>query len=250
MSLTAPEQFAPDEAASTSILVIDDHELFSTTLALLLRSRRLDARQLTIAGGAEGILAQTHALPVGIALLDLHLGRDVHGRGLDSVSLIGPLGALGWTVLVLSGGRHGGDEARLAAAIAAGAIGSVSKSASLQVLLDTVLAAASGEQIMSEQARNEWVLRHQFHQNRQRELDQRLARLSPREREVLDLLACGHHARSIAVHLVVSVTTVRAQIRAILAKLDVNSQLEAVALVNHKIDPLRTPVDGRRVRQS
>jgi DNA-binding NarL/FixJ family response regulator len=237
MSLTVPEQFAPDEAASTSILVIDDHELFSTTLALLLRSRRLDARQLTTEGGAEGILAQIHALPVGIALLDLYLGRDVHGRGLDSVSLIGSLSALGWTVLVLSGGQLRGnrDEVRLAAAIAAGAIGSVSKSATLQVLLDTVLTAAAGEQVMSEKTRNEWVLRHHFHQNRQRELDQRLARLSPREREVLNLLAQGHHAQSIAVHFVVSVTTVRAQIRAILAKLGVNSQLEAVALANHQI---------------
>jgi DNA-binding NarL/FixJ family response regulator len=53
-----------------------------------------------------------------------------------------------------------------------------------------------------------------------------------REREVLALLAQDYRAGATAEHLVVSLTTVRTQIRAILVKLEVNSQLEAVALAN------------------
>ena len=56
--------------------------------------------------------------------------------------------------------------------------------------------------------------------------------LSPREREVLELLAEGHRAVAIAERFVVSLTTVRTQIRSLLAKLEVTSQLEAVALIN------------------
>ena len=55
--------------------------------------------------------------------------------------------------------------------------------------------------------------------------------LTAREREVLDGLVAGKRAAAIAEESVVSLATVRAQIRAILAKLGVSSQLEAVALV-------------------
>ena len=63
-------------------------------------------------------------------------------------------------------------------------------------------------------------------------LGRRLASLTERERTVLDRLAKGQRAQSIADEFVVSVTTVRTQIRAILGKLGVCSQLEAVVLLN------------------
>ncbi|MDT7750381.1 MAG: hypothetical protein QOD96_4043, partial [Pseudonocardiales bacterium] len=75
------------------------------------------------------------------------------------------------------------------------------------------------------------------YQDRQKGFAQRLQRLSPREHEMLGLLTDGYRARAIAERLAVSPTTVRTQIRAILAKLEVNSQLEAVALLYD--DPLR-----------
>ena len=53
--------------------------------------------------------------------------------------------------------------------------------------------------------------------------------LSQRERDVLDALVDGRSANTIAAMSFVSITTVRSQIRSVLQKLDVNSQLEAVA---------------------
>lgn len=53
--------------------------------------------------------------------------------------------------------------------------------------------------------------------------------LTPRQREILGLIAVGMRAREIAARLVLSETTVRNHIRAILLQLGVHSQLEAVA---------------------
>jgi DNA-binding NarL/FixJ family response regulator len=53
--------------------------------------------------------------------------------------------------------------------------------------------------------------------------------LTTREREVLGALMQGKSADTIAEESVVSVATIRTQIRSILAKLGVNSQLAAVA---------------------
>jgi DNA-binding NarL/FixJ family response regulator len=54
--------------------------------------------------------------------------------------------------------------------------------------------------------------------------------LTPRQREVLELLAEGHNQRQIAAKLVVSTRTVGTHVQHILSKLDVHSRVQAVAL--------------------
>lgn len=61
-----------------------------------------------------------------------------------------------------------------------------------------------------------------------------LVQLTPGEHRVLFYLTCGLTAQDIAEHLVVSLTTVRSHIRSILRKLNVRSQLAAVAIANGK----------------
>ncbi len=70
--------------------------------------------------------------------------------------------------------------------------------------------AAADEQSISEQAR--------------------IRSLTPRETEVLRLLAAGNASQDVANELFISLTTVRTHIQNILRKLEVHSQLEAVAL--------------------
>ena len=65
-------------------------------------------------------------------------------------------------------------------------------------------------------------------------------RLSPRQHEVLELLANGIQARQIAVQLGLAETTVRNHIRHLLRKLGCHSQLEAVA-VAYRVDLLDRP---------
>ena len=73
---------------------------------------------------------------------------------------------------------------------------------------------------------------HRCAARRLKDVTTRLDRLSVRERQVLDRLAEGRQAVAIAIEFGVSLATVRAQIRSVLTKLQVGSQLAAVALVN------------------
>ncbi len=62
----------------------------------------------------------------------------------------------------------------------------------------------------------------------------RIARLTPRELEVLRLLAEGHDQDDIAEQLVISPKTVSTHIQRILGKLEVRSRAQAVALALHE----------------
>jgi DNA-binding NarL/FixJ family response regulator len=229
---------APDGPFSgsgdTPVLVIDDHELFSTTLTMALRTQGLDARRIPVADLIA--VAEGPAVGAGLVVLDLDLGRDDQGTYRHGADFVSRLRERNWSVLVVSGSV---DEPGTAAAIAGGAIGSVPKSSSFDVLLRTVVSATRGEAVMSEVEHREWMDLHRRYLARERELSRRLGRLSRREREVLELLAEGLRAAGIAERLVVSMPTVRTQIRSILTKLEVSSQLEAVALMRQQPDPGR-----------
>jgi DNA-binding NarL/FixJ family response regulator len=212
--------------ADVSVLVLDNHELFSTVLVMALRARGLNAHRADMTR-IEAVLRQVEQLPAGLVLLDLNLGSDGQGQQVNGAHLVRALRARRWSVLVVS--DHG-DEDRVAAAIAAGAAGVVAKSTSLRNLLLMVLAASAGRPVMTESAREAWLTRHRGYRAQRCERARRFERLSVRERQVLELMVQGHRATAIAEHFVVSLTTVRTQIRAVLFKLEVNSQLEAVAL--------------------
>ncbi|WP_285588792.1 LuxR C-terminal-related transcriptional regulator [Actinomycetospora sp. NBRC 106378] len=213
--------------------MIDDHELFSTALIMALRGEGLHTFAVSVSDVGR-FLGDADA-DTGLVVLDLDLGQDAEGTYRHGADLVGRLRERGWAVLVVSGSV---DEPGTAGAIAGGAIGSVPKSSSFDVLLP----AARGVPLMTEAERREWVDLHRHYLARERELSRRLARLSRREREVLELLAEGRRAAAVAERLVVSMPTVRTQIRSILTKLEVSSQLEAVALFRQQPDTGR----GRR----
>lgn len=70
---------------------------------------------------------------------------------------------------------------------------------------------------------------------------ERLSRLTPREREVLRLMYAGSSVARIAEMFDVAPATVRSQVKSVLRKLDVNTQLAAVAAFDDVLDVL-----GRR----
>jgi DNA-binding NarL/FixJ family response regulator len=221
---------APDAGRVTKdfpVVIIDDHELFSTSLLIALKNWGVDASQSPVDGVSDLLVRRPHE-PVGLIVLDLDLGANSDGRRVNGADLVEDLRAKGWAALIVTGSN---DESSIAAAVARGAIGLVQKSSGFNVLLGAVLTAARGKPVMSAAERARWLELHKRYRARDRELTQRLSRLSPREREVLNLLAEGQRAAAIAERFVVSMTTVRTQIRSILAKAGVNSQLEAVALV-------------------
>ncbi|GAA1384335.1 response regulator transcription factor [Pseudonocardia kongjuensis] len=208
------------------VVVIDDHELFSTSLTFTLCARGFEAVALPLAGLWD-VLPTLPIGNIGLVVLDLDLGEDADGNRINGADLVEGLRQRGWTVLVVTGST---DPTAIAAAIAAGAVGSVAKAGSLDELVRTVSAVLRGEQVMTEPERHEWLERNRRRAVQDHDLATRLSRLSPREQEVLALLTEGMRASAIAMHFVVSMPTVRSQIRSILVKLQVTSQLEAVAM--------------------
>jgi DNA-binding NarL/FixJ family response regulator len=214
-------------SAHGTVLIVDDHELIGTSLQMSLRAAGIDAHLCGPSGGVGAVLTTAARLPPGLVLLDLDLGRDTTGRTVDGVALVEPLRAAGWRIVVLSGTA---DRARIGGALDAGAVGMVPKRAQMPTLLRAVHDALAGRPVMPEVARDECVAAHREQRARRGELAGKLDRLTPRELEVLRLLADGHRAQAVAEEFVVSLATVRTQIRAVLTKLGVTSQLEAVAL--------------------
>ena len=217
---------APEPIPEPTVLIVDDHDLVGTSLAYSLSAEGLDARRAASVD-VTGVLAEAATSPVGLALLDLDLGRDRSGRRFDGVDLVGPLTERGWRCIVLSSTV---DRTRIGAALAAGALAAVPKQAPFPLLVGKMRAALAGLPVMSPESRQRLIESHLVRDAERRQIAEKLERLTRREREVLAELARGHRAQAVADQYVVSLATVRTQIRSVLGKLEVGSQLEAVAL--------------------
>ncbi|MDN5914057.1 MAG: response regulator transcription factor [Pseudonocardia sp.] len=211
---------------SPTVLIIDDHDLVGASLVMSLRAEGEQAIHRS-APSARGVVDSAARIGTGLAVLDLDLGRDAAGTFIDGVRLIPALRGAGWRVLVLSGSA---DAARIGSALAAGGYVWVSKNAPFPVLLTAIRDARAGRPAMPAAQRDRLIELYRRHEAERAEIAAKLGRLTPREREVLDQLAAGKRAQAIADQFVVSLPTVRTQVRAVLGKLDVGSQLEAVAL--------------------
>lgn len=102
-------------------------------------------------------------------------------------------------------------------------------STTLEELLPVVQDLSAGAPVMDERLRVGLVRRWRAATEERRALVARVDSLSRRERTVLRLLHAGEPVDSIAELLAVSPSTVRSQVRAVLRKLGVRSQLAAVA---------------------
>lgn len=207
-----------------AVLIVDDHELVRSALAVALAGRGVRAE--AIAPAALPARLAVPAPPGGLLLLDLDLGG-----GLDGAALVPDIRRRGWRVLVVTGST---DEARIAVAVAAGAAGWVAKTAPLDRLVDHVVRAGEGRSLVDDSERARLVALATSTRRDERDLDERWNRLTPREREIALRLGQGVRPAAIAEEFVVALGTVRAQIRSVLAKLEVTSQLEAAAVVRRR----------------
>jgi DNA-binding NarL/FixJ family response regulator len=171
----------------------------------------------------DDVLAEAAEFGPDVVLLDLDLGRQVG----DGVGLIRPLSALDARVIVVTAA---GERHRLGLCLEQGAVGALPKRVPFEVLLDSVQAVARGDRMTTDADRQDLLAELRQWRARQGELLAPFERLTPRERQVLSCLMEGQSAEAIAAQWVVSETTVRTQIRGVLTKLGVSSQLAAVAL--------------------
>ena len=156
-------------------------------------------------------------------LLDIYLGPSLG----SAVDLIPPIRSTGSRVVVLT------DEYRrlvLAACVEAGAEGWISARATLDELDRALEDVIAGRPLLGRTRRA--ALLDELEAERAAFARARaiFACLTPRERVVLGELIRGRSAEEIAEAHFVALTTVRSQIRCVLQKLGVRSQLAAVAV--------------------
>jgi two-component system nitrate/nitrite response regulator NarL len=172
--------------------------------------------------------------------------------GLESCDAIQVVGLLhervpGCRLLILADGE---DQGTLAAAVEAGASGFHTKRAPLVDLLEATRALSRGETVIPPRMLGGLLSRLISHRHELDVAQERLARLTRRERQVLALLAEGADNDAIARTLVISPQTARTHIQNILSKLEVHSRLEATAFMfwNGSFQNLETSNGAHQVR--
>jgi len=232
----------PSSRSQVRIVILEDHVLFAESLELALTVEGYDVRraELPLNGGTPStVLASVVRQNPRIALLDLDLGHFG-----DGVRMIGPLAKAGINVVVVTANI---DRVRWGEALRHGARTVLSKSRPLNEILAVVRRLGNGQPVMEVEERE--ALMKLWHQ-RSAEIAQmqtRIDRLTPREAQVLGRLMEGLTVHDIAAASVVSEATVRTQVKAILAKLEVTSQIAAVGLAHHVgWRPAAQTEDGKR----
>jgi DNA-binding NarL/FixJ family response regulator len=195
------------------VVIVENHQLVSESLALLLDSQK-DMEVVGRAGSVVEAAALTPTAAPDVIVMDYHLGD---GTGRDAVATMRPRFP-GARYVFLS--RDDSDDARLAA-VEAGASAYVHKSSPASEVIGAIRNVAQGASLISPAMVARLV-------SRGKEREHMRDSLSPREREVLQLMADGVGTREIGQRLGISYSTVRTHLRAIGAKLGARSMLNAV----------------------
>lgn len=221
ITLTTPDFDASAASDGPRLLLVDDHQLLAETLLVSLTQAGLTA-SLSPCGSFAEVLAEAATARPTLVVLDL----DLQGAGYG-YDLIGPLRELGAEVLVLTGTV---DRMELARCLEAGALGIASKANGFGHVLDQIRRAADGETVTPITEQTQLLADLAAHRRATEQRHAPFEALSARERDVLRQIVDGHQAAAIAQASYVSLATVRTQIRSILMKLEVSSQVAAVAL--------------------
>lgn len=204
------------------ILIIDDHAMVRAGLRMLLEqeSRLQVVGEAGDLGTAVQAAAREHP---DVILLDLDMGGQ---SGLDILpDLLASTSEA--RVLVLTGLR---DAKVHRDAIRRGALGIVAKEQAAEVLLKAIQKVQAGEAWLDRVTMGHVLAElREGHRPQGPDSEQaKIATLSDREREVLDLVCQGFKNREIAERLFISDHTVRHHVATIFSKLDVSGRLELI----------------------
>jgi len=195
------------------VAIVENHQLVSESLGLL-----LDAQSdMEVVGKASSVLTAA-ALPAltapDVVVMDYHLNG---GTGHDAAVAMRTLFPNARFVFL---SRDDSDAAQLSA-VEAGASAYLHKSSPGAEVIATIRQVADGQNLITPATIARLV-------SEGRERAHVRESLSPREREVLQLMADGVPTRQIAQQLVISYSTVRTHVRSISGKLGTKSMVNAV----------------------
>lgn len=206
---------------SIRVLIIDDHTLFCSGIKLLLQ-RNNDFEVVGEAGdGLEGIKQAKRVVP-DVVLLDLHMPGI---SGLETIPLL-QQECPQTQIIMLTVSEDAQD---LLEALRSGARGYLLKNIDTDFLLDSIRRAAAGESVMSVQMASKLAdaMRSPANSAEGKLKPADADKLSPREREIIIMLAKGFSNKQIARDLDLAESTVKIHVQGILRKLNLATRVQA-----------------------
>jgi two-component system nitrate/nitrite response regulator NarL len=206
------------------VLVVDDHALFRSGVTALL-SRQPDVEVVgEAADGLEGVKRAKELCP-DIVLMDLHMpgtsGKEAIGLLAEEVPAA--------KVMMLTVSEDAQD---LLDCLRAGATGYILKNTNIVALVDSLRRAFEGDSVVSPDLTGKLV--QGIRSPASSGTPAALSSLSGRERDVLQLVACGASNKDIARRLDLAESTVKIHVQHILRKLNLHSRVQAaVFCVEH-----------------
>jgi len=200
-------------AAVPSVVIVDDHELFRAGVRAELEGR---CEVRAEAGTVEEAVATALREQPDVVLLDVHMPGGGAVEVIRRVARERP----GQRFLALSVSDAAED---VIAVIRAGARGYVTKSISGAELAAAIGRVAEGDAVFSPRLAG-FALDAFQGEVSAGEADPELDQLTPREREVLRLIARGYLYKEIALELGISPKTVEAHVSAVLRKLQLSNR--------------------------
>jgi FixJ family two-component response regulator len=206
-----------------TVFIVDDDDEVRAAIGLLMESVGLGVRDYDAAQAFLDDFDPEHA---GCLVLDVRM-RGMSGLELQARLASEPIHP---PIVIITG--HG-DVPMAVRAVQAGAVDFLEKPFNDQALLDAVHRALSVD------------ARRRGHALRLAEVKQRLSRLTPREREILDQIVAGKRNKVIAADLHISQSTVEAHRAKVMDKLGARSLSELMRLmIEHQLateDPPENP---------
>lgn len=203
-----------------TVAIIDDHAVMVDALSIVINSEP-GLKVVGTAGNCRAAYDMVHRSCPQVLLLDVDLPD---GDGLDMAKDLKSI-CPSAQVLVLTSLA---DDRTLMRAIDTGVSGFVAKNRPLVEVISAIRQADQGEIVMPPSLLV-GLLNRRYRSNVDNDTGEMWEMLTPREVEILALLARGKSGHAIAEGLCIALTTVRTHIRNILGKLGVHSRLEAVA---------------------
>jgi len=202
-------------SSTVTVYIADDHPVFREGLTRAV-TQHADFRLVGEASDGITALEEIRALRPQVALLDVGM------PGLDGVDVLDAIVRDGMSTAVVLLSAHLSAQA-IFRSMSSGASAYLTKEADREAILDAVSAAARGEVRMPLDVQAELVRELRRHAVNGR------PRLSPREFEVLRMVADGLTTPQIADQLVLGTATIKSHLQTLYDKLGVSDRASAVA---------------------
>ena len=202
------------------VLVVEDHLMVAQGMQMLLE-REPDIRVLGVVPSVEQAVKASASERPDVVLMDFRLPDGTGAQAGERIRQQRPRPKL----VFVSGDE---SEEALLSAVQAGAAVFLPKSKAAHEVVDAVRRAAVGEMLIPAGRLAELLGRVRQQAREEADRARLRAEFTPREREVLMLMASGLDNKTIGKELGLRSTTVRSYVQDILEKLDVHSKLEAV----------------------